>query len=301
MDDALGDRMKMYESAEASRRFMPMLPIMARIDGRAFSSLTRGMDRPFDGGFSLCMVEAVKALMAETNACMGYTQSDEISLAWHSTTLKSQVWFDGRISKMTSQLAAQATLHFYLAVLKVMPQYAERLPTFDARVWQVPNRTEGANVFVWREWDATKNSTSMAASCYYSHKELDGKNGSDRQEMLFQKGINWNDYPAHFKRGTYVQKRIEATPFSADELERLPAKHEARANPGLLVERSVVRVLDLPPLASVLNREALIFDGADPEAESGKRNMTGEMGAKPPSAEPQMNFSTAKDGDTNGR
>ena len=150
MEDALGDRMKMYENAEASRRFMPMLPIMARIDGRSFSSFTRGMERPFDGTFAACMVETVRALMAETNACMGYTQSDEISLAWHSTTLKSQVWFDGRIAKMTSQIAAQATLHFYLAALKAMPQYAERLPTFDARVWQVPNRAEGANVFVWR-------------------------------------------------------------------------------------------------------------------------------------------------------
>ena len=41
MEDALGDRMKIYEMAEAGRRFMPLLPILARIDGRAFSSFTR--------------------------------------------------------------------------------------------------------------------------------------------------------------------------------------------------------------------------------------------------------------------
>ena len=119
----------------------------------------------------------------------------------------------------------------------------------------------------------------MAASHYYSHKDLIGKNGSDRQEMLFQKGINWNDdYPTHFKRGTYVQKkRIEATPFSADELDRLPLKHEAHAmNPSLLVERSVIRVLDLPPLASVTNREAVIFEGADYIVEA---QPPGEIGA----------------------
>ena len=272
MDDALGDRMKMYEAAESERRFMPLLPIMARIDGRCFSSFTRGMERPFDRQFSAAMIETTMELMEETNACMGYTQSDEISLAWHSTSIKTQVWFDGRIAKMTSQLGAQATLIFYRIVSGgFLRDYAERKPTFDARVWQVPNRTEGANVFLWREWDATKNSTSMAASHYYSPKELHGKNGSDRQEMLHQKGINWNDYPSFFKRGTYVQKRIEATPFSVEELDRLPPKHEARANPGLLVERSVLRLLDLPPLGTITNREAVIFEGAEPVTEETKR------------------------------
>lgn len=265
MNDDLGDRMKMYELAEAGRRFMPLLPIMARIDGRTFSSFTRGMERPFDARFTLAMIKTVHHLMAETNACMGYTQSDEISLAWHSTSIKTQVWFDGRIAKMTSQLGALATLHFYRIVCRDLPEYAERLPTFDARVWQVPNRTEAANVFLWREWDATKNSTSMAASCHYSSKQLFGKNGSERQEMLFQKGINWNDYPAHFKRGTYVQKRTVSKPYSTAELDRLPAKHEARSNPGLMVERSELRVLDLPPLATISNRESVIFDGAEPE------------------------------------
>lgn len=46
MSDALGDRMKMYEGAEAGRRLMPLLSLLARIDGRAFNSFTRGMERP---------------------------------------------------------------------------------------------------------------------------------------------------------------------------------------------------------------------------------------------------------------
>ena len=35
----------------------------------------------------------------ETNACMVYTQSDEITLAWYSTDPKSQIWFAGRYNK----------------------------------------------------------------------------------------------------------------------------------------------------------------------------------------------------------
>lgn len=264
MNDALGDRMKMYEGIECDRRFIPMVPIVARMDGRAFHAFTRGMTRPFDEVFSNVMIDTTLFLTQETNACMGYTQSDEITLAWHSTELKSQVWFDGRISKMVSQLAAHATLCFYRLYQERAPQFAHRLPTFDARVWQVPTRTEGANVFLWREWDATKNSITMSAHSVYSDKELFGKNGSEKQEMLFQKGINWNDYPAHFKRGTFVQKRLVSKPFTTSELEKLPPKHAARSNPGLLVERSEWRPLDMPVFTTVTNREEVVFEGKEP-------------------------------------
>jgi len=265
MSDTLGDRMKKYELAEAGRHFMPLLPIMARIDGRRFSGFTQGMARPYDPQMTAAMVETTVDLVEETNACMGYTQSDEITLAWHSTDPKSQLWFNGRIAKIVSQLAAQATLQFYLHISRRLSVYASRRPTFDARAWQVPNRAEAANVFVWREWDATKNSITMAAGEVYSHQELHGKTGNERQEMLFQKGINWNDYPTSFKRGTYVQRRQVLKPFTATEIERLPPKHAARTNPDLIIERSEVAVLDLPPITAVTNREAVIFDGATPE------------------------------------
>lgn len=267
MNDDLGDRMKLYEMAEAGRRFMPLLPILARVDGRCFSSFTRGMQRPYDPTMTRMMVDTTRHLIEETNACMGYTQSDEITLAWHSTDIKSQVWFDGRVSKMISQLGALTTLFFYRQCCERMPEYAKKHPTFDARVWQVPNRTEGANVFVWREWDATKNSLTMAASEYYSHTDLHGKNGADKHDLLHAKGINWNDYPSEFKRGTYIQRRTLTEPFTTEELEALPPKHHARQNPNLMIERSRVLVVEMPPIERVTNREAVIFDGCSPESE----------------------------------
>lgn len=165
---------------------------------------------------------------------------------------------------MVSQLAAHATLMFYDCVEVHLPDFAERFPTFDARVWNVPNRTEGANAFLWREWDATKNSLSMAAAAHYSHAELHGKNGADKMDMLMALGVNWNDYLPAFKRGTYVQRRTVTRAFTASELEALPPKHHARTNPSLTVERSDVIVLEMPPLGSVTNREDVIFAGAEP-------------------------------------
>jgi tRNA(His) 5'-end guanylyltransferase len=260
--------MKMYEQRDADSRFMPLLPIIARVDGRSFHTFTRGMTRPYDADFSKCMIETTRLMVKETHARMGYTQSDEITLAWYSDDIKSSVWFDGRVSKMTSQLGALATLLFFIQVQKWDAEkgtnYASRLPTFDARAWQVPNLTEGMNAFQWREWDATKNSISMAAASMFSNKQVFKKNGSEMQEMMFQKGVNWNDYPTFFKRGTYVQRKTVSRPFSSAELDKLPAKHAARTNPALEVVRSTIEVLSLPPLGTLTNREDVIFNGASP-------------------------------------
>lgn len=69
--DDLGDRMKLYEMAEAGRKCMPLLPIVARIDGRSFSRFTQGLERPFDRRLSGLMIETVKFLVRETGAACG--------------------------------------------------------------------------------------------------------------------------------------------------------------------------------------------------------------------------------------
>ncbi|MEG0868726.1 MAG: tRNA(His) guanylyltransferase Thg1 family protein, partial [Hafnia sp.] len=202
-------------------------------------------------------------------ACLGYTQSDEITLVFNPHSTKKQVWFNARISKMVSQLAAQATIAFYTEILRTMPSFAKRLPTFDARVWQVPSMIEAANAVLWREWDATKNSITMAAFEFYSTSELKNKNGAEKQEMLFQKGVNWNNYPVHFKRGTYVQRVTTSRPFTAEELAKLPEKHAARRDPDLQVVRSKIEVLELPKFSSIANPEQVIFEAKPPVLKQG--------------------------------
>lgn len=265
MNDALGDRMKSYEAVESGRRLMPLLPALARIDGRAFHSFTNGMDCPFDSKLHDCMLGTTITLVKDTGALVGYTQSDEITLLWCVKDSREQMWFDGRIQKMTSQLAAQATLIFYALVSERMPQYARRMPTFDARVWNVPTKAEAVNVLVWRELDATRNSISMAAQAHYSHKQLNEKDTSQMQDMLHTVGVNWNDYLPWMKRGSYVQRRtVEGRGFTPEEIAALPPKHDARKDPEMTVKRSVVAIVDMPPILTVVNREAVIFDGAEP-------------------------------------
>jgi tRNA(His) 5'-end guanylyltransferase len=104
----------------------------------------------------------------------------------------------------------------------------------------------------------------MAARAHFSHKQLDGKHGGEMQAMLRDKGVEWNDFPAFFKRGTYVQRRKTSRRFTTDELEKLPPKHAAHTNPDLVVERTDYAALELPPLGTIKNRVEVIFEGAEP-------------------------------------
>lgn len=265
MQDDLGDRMKMYEMAEAGRRCEAGLPIVARIDGRSFSKFTRGLERPFDPRLSGVMIETLKRLVRETNAACGYTQSDEITLGWASPEPGSQLFFDGRIAKLVSVLASLTTVVFNHHLRSALPpEYADRLPHFDARVWTVPSLEEAANTFLWREFDAVKNSIAMAARSVFSHKQLDGKSGAEMKAMLLERGVDWEHYPAYFRRGTYVQRQKTVRAFTVDELEQLPPLHAARKDPALMVERTDYVALELPPLLSVENRAGVLFRGEAP-------------------------------------
>ena len=133
----------------------------------------------------------------------------------------------------------------------------------------MPTREEAINTLLWRERDASKNSLSMAARHYYPHAALDGLRGPELHERLHEAGVNWNDYPAVFKRGTFVRRESVRRPFDADELESLPAQHEARRNPELVIERTVVQAIEMPPFDKVSNRIAVVFDGASPELGNG--------------------------------
>lgn len=204
----LDDRIKDYYENRAkvflNRRTITIL----RLDGKGFSKLTKNLNKPFDDEFSEFM-NATAVYLCENiqGAKFAYTQSDEITVVLTDfDKLDSQAWFDYNVQKMTSIAASLATAKFNQLRLFVNPQ--NTLAHFDARVFQVPNIDEMANVIIWRQQDCTRNSVSMAASANFSHKLLEGKSSEEKQEMLFQeKGINWNAYKTKYKRGLIIRKQ----------------------------------------------------------------------------------------------
>lgn len=204
--DVMGDRMKAYESIETDGKFRPNSLVYARLDGRSFSKFTRGLARPYDSRMSSLMQEVTKHLVKEFNCLTGYTQSDEISVLMENK-YESPMIFEGKKQKIISSMAAYATAVFVSKIPEFLPEKEGKFPTFDCRVFEVPNEVEATNAFLWREYDASKNSVSMLAGHYFNHKELQGKNTKLKIDMLkTQKDVIWEDCPAYFKFGTYVKR-----------------------------------------------------------------------------------------------
>lgn len=195
MPDSLGDRMKLYERAQMA--VMPMrMPVILRVDGKNFHAATRGLERPFDHEFMRLMDEtAIRLCEQAQGAVFAYVQSDEISVLLHNyKRLNSGSWFDNEVQKIVSVGAGIASSYLTEAWKPVV---------FDARAFVIPE-AEVCNYFIWRQQDTTRNSVQMAARAVYSHKQVYGKNNGEMQDMLHEKGINWNDYPIGCKRGRGV-------------------------------------------------------------------------------------------------
>lgn len=260
---AFGDRMKLYESL-SDQRMMPLAPVCVRIDGRAFHTWTRGLNKPYDDRLRETMIDVSVDLVHETNARIAHTFSDEISLVFLQEDFKSEIFFGGKLQKMCSVLASLTTGYFAQRYIKHFGKEQFRFPAFDCRVWNVPTIDEASNYLVWREQDAVSNSIQMAARSMYSHKQCHKKTSDELQEMLHQKGINWNDYPAKHKRGQYVKRIKKVRPFTSDEMDKLPEKHEARRNPELKIERTDVERIEVLPITKMTHEERIqLFFGQD--------------------------------------
>lgn len=258
--DDLGTRMKLLEGLD-SKQLIPLLPVMIRLDCRSFSKFCSGLMRPYDFRVGDLMIATAKELVKESNAKIAYIESDEISLVLYSDSYDSQVFFDGKIQKLVSVLASIATAKFNSLVSANIPERHKQLVHFDCRVWNVPNKTEAANVFVWRSLDCLKNSVSMLARHYFSAKELHGKGRADQLQMLESVGIYWPSYPNHFKNGSWVRRETYETELKEEDL---PEDLGLESKVGQKVTRSRIVELEVPPFTKVLNKVEFIFDKAKP-------------------------------------
>jgi tRNA(His) guanylyltransferase len=232
MKDPLGDRMKDFYEDRTRYKLARRTNTIIRIDGKAFHTYTKGLQRPFDQGLMEDMNKTAEYLCQNIQgAKFGYVQSDEISiLITDYDDIDTHAWFDGNLQKMASIAASLATAKFNQLRMRRSCHNEDgesnrledheieafKLAMFDARVFQIPYQEEVINYFIWRQQDATRNSISSVAQSLYSAKELHGKKTSDMQEMIFQKGINWNDYSPREKSGSII-RRVEHVYARRDE------------------------------------------------------------------------------------
>lgn len=227
--DSLGDRMKGNYENRSKTYLVRRMPVIIRLDGKAFHTFTRGFNKPFDEVMMQTMQQTTLKLCQEIQGCVfGYTQSDEITLVLVDyNDINTDAWFDYSVQKMCSVASSMCTLYFnkifaemvdvFIANSDVTPEEEklervynkaiEKGAMFDARVFNIPVE-EVTNCVLWRQQDATRNSISSLAQSKFSHKELQGKSSSQMQDMLMEEfNINWNDLTIPQKRGTAVYKR----------------------------------------------------------------------------------------------
>lgn len=252
--DDLGDRMKGFEN-EYREVYRGLSPVVCRLDGKAFHTFTKGLRKPYDEKLMGVMKEVTKILVDKTSACVGYTQSDEITLVYKRKNENSDIYMGGNFNKLNSVLASICTAHFNNLIYKEL--YIKDLAYFDCRTFLVPNECEACNCLIWRELDAIKNSVSVAAWAHFGHSKLQGKNTEEKKTMLSERGIDWDEYPESFKRGTYFVRKKVKKKFSPAEIMDLPLKHEGRKNPDLEFERN--EIVEFFNLVQSKNRNSIIF------------------------------------------
>jgi tRNA(His) guanylyltransferase len=199
--DVLDAKMRVFEESH-DQSVLPGIFMVARLDGRGFTGLTKerhSFQAPFDERFRDMMAAATEHVMTcGVRAVFGYTQSDEISVLLHRDCDS----FSRKLRKLTSILAGEASAKFSLLLSDI--------GAFDCRISQLPSAQEVVDYFRWRQEDAGRN--ALNAHCYWLLRKegqsvsiatgtIKGLSVSAKNELLFKRGINFNDLPAWQKRG----------------------------------------------------------------------------------------------------
>jgi tRNA(His) guanylyltransferase len=196
----IGDRIKNNYENRARYELTRRVPVIVRLDGKAFHTFTRGMTLPFDDTLIQGMVEAATAVAKEMQGFKAaYVQSDEASFFLTDyDSLHTDAWFGYNKSKVESISASVMTAAFNRKMQLDKDAY------FDARSFNIP-REEVVNYFLWRAKDWERNSLAMYCQANFSHKQLHGKDKAAQHEMLHSIGKNWTtDLTLEQRNGTWI-------------------------------------------------------------------------------------------------
>ena len=193
--------MRLYEQL-LDQVLLPETYMVARLDGRGFTRLTKEIckfETPFDVRFRDMMVHTAETLMdCGFRIVYAYSESDEISLLFDI----EEDTFGRKVRKYNSILAGEASAAFSLEL--------GRVATFDCRMVPLPTVERVQDYFRWRQEDANRN--ALNSHCYWmlrkegksvhaATKELEGQGIGFKNELLFSRGVNYNDLPSWQKRG----------------------------------------------------------------------------------------------------
>lgn len=233
---------------------------IVRLDGRAFHSFTRGLQKPFSPELRFCMVETAKHLAEKFNAKLAFVQSDEITLLFQYEVGPAEHMFGGKRDKFISLTAAEASVFFNDVIRQNIPEKSYMRPVFDSRIVRCDDSEIPLLNFRWRQMDCVRNAIAMIAQANISHKKLQGVNVRGQIEMLRDMGVMYEAFSEFERLGTFIRKVRVKKELSQEQIDRIPVQN--RPAPGTMFDRCVVveESIDLVSPLITFGDSAIAFD-----------------------------------------
>ena len=235
--EKLAQAMRYYEQVD-DVILRPDIPVIIRVDGRAFKNFTKGLKAPFDDVFREAMANTMLDMCAAVpDTVLGYTFSDEISLIlFPSNVDEGSRWFGYNVRKMVSITASMATLFFNKRFAESIDNLRHKLisdhetpleerfkefpstyfdclesklwtATFDSRAFSLP-MSELLPYLQFRQMDCIRNSVPAVARAEFgkSASLWNKKSIGDMVHMLRNTEHPWDAYPSREKYGLFCVK-----------------------------------------------------------------------------------------------
>jgi len=208
---------------EADDKLLPNSWIIVRIDGKGFHKFSDAhkFTKPNEKAALDLMNKCAVNVMTEFNEIiLSYGQSDEYSFVFRPDTGVYSRRRDKIVTNIVSLFASSYVFHWP----QIFPDKTLLYPpSFDGRAVLYPSIKNMRDYLSWRQADCHINNLYNTVfwalvqqgemTTNAAQERLKGTLSGDKNEILFsQFGINYNQEPAQFKKGTTIIKKKMEVP-----------------------------------------------------------------------------------------
>ncbi|XP_055843914.1 probable tRNA(His) guanylyltransferase [Episyrphus balteatus] len=230
-------RYEYVKNFELDDTILPNVWIVVRLDGKGFHKFTKTHDfqKPNDINALNVMNSAAIAVMEEfRDIVISFGQSDEYSFVLRKET---KVY-----SRRSSKLLSYITSLFSSAYVMNWKTFfndkeLKSIPCFDGRVVLYPSDQNLKDYMSWRQADVHVNNLynttfwelvlNGGMTNTQAEERLRGTFSADKNEILFsQFGINYNELPVMFRKGTILLRKYVQVPGSDKKRQLCVPLHE---------------------------------------------------------------------------
>lgn len=205
-------RYEYVKNFEQDLTALPQTWIVIRVDGQAFTKFceTHHLEKPNDLRCLNIMNKAAQMTCLKfTDIVLAYGQSDEYSFV----ISPNSSFFNRRQQKIISTVVSFFTSCFVVNWPSDMPlQYP---PTFDCRLVCYPSFEILHDYLRWRQADCHIN--NLYNTTFWAlvkggltereaHNTLKGTTSAVKNQILFERSLNYNNEPEIYKKGTVLVK-----------------------------------------------------------------------------------------------